>query len=68
MNDETDMKSALVAPIGFCYEHLEVLYDLDLDFSRFLSERGIKYARVKLMNDSDDFVEFLSSVILRTMK
>ena len=64
VTDEIEMKSALVAPIGFCYEHLEVLYDLDLDFSKFLSEKGIKYARVKLMNDSDDFVKFLSSVIM----
>ena len=68
VTEETGMKSALVAPIGFCYEHLEVLYDLDLDFSKFLSEKGIKYTRVKLMNDSDEFVEFLASVIMANLK
>ena len=68
VTEEKGINSALVAPIGFCYEHLEVLYDLDLDFSKFLTEKGIKYARVKLMNDSDDFVEFLASVIITNLK
>ena len=59
---EPEMKSVLVAPLGFCYEHLEVLYDLDIDFSLFLKERGINYARVKLMNDSMKFVDFISNL------
>lgn len=61
--DEPGAKSVLVAPLGFCYEHLEVLYDLDIDFSLYLKNKGIKYARVKLMNDSDSFIDFISNVI-----
>lgn len=63
---EPDMKSVLVAPLGFCYEHLEVLYDLDIDFSLFLKEKGINYARVRLMNDSVKFVEFISNLAVST--
>jgi|GEM_PF-884192 ferrochelatase len=61
---ESGVESVLVAPLGFCYEHLEVLYDLDIDFSLYLKNLGMKYARVKLMNDSEDFINFLSDVII----
>ncbi len=61
--EDDGMRSVLVASLGFCYEHLEVLYDLDVDFSSFLNGRGIGYQRVKLMNDSDDFVSFLARII-----
>jgi len=61
--EESGVKSVLVAPLGFCYEHLEVLYDLDIDFSLFLKNMGIEYARVKLMNDSDDFIDLLADIV-----
>ncbi|MEM3675618.1 MAG: ferrochelatase [Thermoplasmataceae archaeon] len=52
-------------PIGFIYEHLEVLYDLDYEFGGYVKEKGLKYARSSLINDNDRFIEFLSSLILR---
>ncbi|MGC8515984.1 MAG: ferrochelatase [Thermoplasmata archaeon] len=60
---ESGIESVLVAPLGFSYEHLEVLYDLDIDFSLYLKNLGIRYARVKLMNDSDGFVDFISDIV-----
>ncbi len=60
---EKGLSNLLAAPIGFCYEHLEVLYDLDIDFSRFLGENGISYKRIRLLNDDDDFVSFLSRTV-----
>jgi ferrochelatase len=68
ISGENGVKSVLVAPLGFCYEHLEVLYDLDIDFSLYIKNIGIKYARVKLMNDSDDFVAFISGLIASSFK
>jgi ferrochelatase len=61
--EESGVGSVLVAPLGFCYEHLEVLYDLDIDFSLFLKDMSIRYARVKLMNDSDDFIDLLTDIV-----
>lgn len=53
----------LVAPIGFCYEHMEVLYDLDREFASFLSGRGIGYKRSHLPDDSKDFVKLLMNML-----
>lgn len=54
----------LVAPIGFVFEHLEVLYDLDHVVRGFAEERGIHYRRAPMPNDSDRLVEALRSVVL----
>ena len=53
-----------VASFGFVFEHLEVLYDLDVVIREFAEEHGIEYRRVPMPNDSDDVVEALASRIL----
>ena len=66
---ENSVTDSLVAvPIGFINDHLEVLYDLDLEFSLFLSQRGISYRRVPLLNDSDDFIHFLRKIVLKRIE
>lgn len=54
----------LVAPIGFVFEHLEVLYDLDHVAREFAEQQGIHYHRVPMPNDHDQIVEALRSVVL----
>jgi len=53
-----------VAPIGFVFEHLEVLYDLDHVVRDFAEKQGIRYRRAPMPNDSDRLVEALRSVVL----
>lgn len=53
-----------LVPLGFVNDHLEVLYDLDLEFSGFLSQQHISYRRSDLFNDSDDFVAFLRDLVM----
>jgi ferrochelatase len=55
--------SVLVVPIGFCYEHMEVIYDLDHEFGSHLAGRGIKYSRSHLPDDSDQFVKLLLDTV-----
>ena len=55
--------SILTVPIGFFYEHLEILYDLDLEFGGKVKESGINYHRTDLPNDSDNLVEEMVRLI-----
>ena len=41
----------LVCPCGFVSDHLEVAYDLDIDAVAAASERGIPFARTRVLND-----------------
>lgn len=41
----------LVCPCGFTSDHLEVLYDLDVDAVGAAAQRGIAFARTRVMND-----------------
>ncbi|MCL4345041.1 MAG: ferrochelatase [Candidatus Thermoplasmatota archaeon] len=53
----------VTVPIGFIYDHLEVLYDLDTLFGGKVKELGLNYARVKLPNDSEQMVSVIREVI-----
>lgn len=54
----------LVAPIGFVFEHLEVLYDLDVVIRAFAESHGIGYHRTPMPNDDDRLIEALASIVL----
>jgi ferrochelatase len=41
----------LVCPCGFVSDHLEVAYDLDIEAARAAKERGIPFARTRVLND-----------------
>lgn len=56
-------KRILTAPIGFLYDHLEVLYDLDTLFGNRVREAGIDYHRAKMPNDSDYMVKAIKECI-----
>jgi ferrochelatase len=53
---------ALIAPFGFVFEHLEVLYDLDIVVREFATRHGIRYHRVPMPNDSPQLVQALAAV------
>ncbi|HET6793069.1 MAG TPA: ferrochelatase [Acidimicrobiales bacterium] len=43
--------AVVVCPAGFTSDHLEVLYDLDVDARRVAEERGLAFARTRSLND-----------------
>ncbi len=55
-------RSVVLAPIGFLADHVEILYDLDIEARAMAIERGLAYARSASLNASDDFVEVLAGV------
>lgn len=57
-------REVLAVPIGFIYEHLEILYDLDYEFGGKVKESGLKYTRSELPNDSPELISILKNHIL----
>lgn len=51
----------LVCPCGFVSDHLEVLYDLDVDASAAAARRGIPFARTRVLNDDRDVLGALAA-------
>ncbi len=54
----------LVASFGFVFDHLEVLYDLDVVVREFAEGHGIDYRRVPMPNDAEEVVEALATRVL----
>jgi protoporphyrin/coproporphyrin ferrochelatase len=57
------IKNVLVAPIGFVSDHLEILFDLDVEAKELAKKLGMKIERTESFNDSDDFIDVLESVV-----
>jgi len=57
-------RHALVAPIGFLCDHVETLYDIDIELKQFAAGRGLQLERITMLNDSAALIETLTSVLL----
>jgi ferrochelatase len=50
----------VVVPIGFAIDHMETLWDLDIDARSNAEDLGISFTRTSVPNDDDRFIEALS--------
>ncbi len=57
-------KNVLVAPVGFVSDHLEVLYDIDIEARLFSEERGIRLERIAMLNDDPQYMKALAESVL----
>jgi ferrochelatase len=53
----------LVAPVGFVSDHLEILWDLDIEAKERAAELGLELERIELPNDDPAFVHALAAVV-----
>jgi ferrochelatase len=53
----------VVCPIGFVTDHLEVLYDLDVELAAVAAEVGLPFARTASLNDDPRFIGVLADVV-----
>ena len=53
----------VVAPIGFVCDHVEVLYDLDIEAQKVAAELGFRMLRVSCPNDHPTFIRLMATVI-----
>lgn len=55
--------AVVVCPIGFVSDHLEVLFDLDVEARGVAEGAGLAFGRTASLNDDPGFVEILARVV-----
>lgn len=58
------LEAAVLCPIGFVCDHIEVLYDLDDEAARVAADIGLTLTRAAAVNDDPQFVQTMASVVL----
>lgn len=62
------VKSVLVTPVGFVSDHLEVLYDIDIEAKRSAAEIGMRLERIAMLNDDSKYMAALADSVLTALK
>jgi ferrochelatase len=62
------LRAVVIAPIGFICDHIEVLYDLDVEAAGVCRELGLPMARAQTVNDHALFVEALADAVIDTYR
>lgn len=60
---EEGHRHILVCPVGFVADHLEVLYDIDIECQELAKSKGIELNRTESPNASPVFIEALVSIV-----
>jgi ferrochelatase len=58
----------LLAPLGFVCDHVEVLYDLDIEAAKTAKNLGVKISRASCPNDHPTFILMMADVIEQRLK
>ena len=59
-------RDVVVAPIGFVVDHVEVLYDLDVQAQELAAELGLDFHRALTANDHPNFISMLADLVKRS--
>ena len=57
--------SVVVCPVGFVSDHLEILYDLDIEAADVARSAGVALARTRSLDDDPRFLGILAGVVQR---
>jgi protoporphyrin/coproporphyrin ferrochelatase len=57
------VSKVLGAPVGFVSDHLEILWDLDVEARERAAELGLEWARTESLNDEPAFVHALAELV-----
>lgn len=56
------VREIVVSPVGFVAEHLEVLYDIDIEAQAVAKELGMRLERARSMNTDEQFISALADI------
>ncbi len=56
-------KAVVMQPVGFLCDHVEILYDIDVNFRDFGAPLGLKVTRAESLNDSPTLIRALTKVV-----
>ncbi|MDE3157079.1 MAG: ferrochelatase [Acidobacteriota bacterium] len=62
------LRAAVICPIGFVSDHVEVLWDLDREAAAVCREAGIEMARAETANADPRFIDMMADMVLRTIR
>ena len=62
--DDADVDGVVVSAVGFVADHLEVLYDLDIEARKHAEARGLSFARTTCVNDDRAVMEALAQRVI----
>jgi ferrochelatase len=61
------LSAAVLCPIGFVCDHIEVLYDLDREAADVCREIDVSMTRAETVNDDPRFLDMMADVVLATV-
>ena len=50
-------------PVGFLCDHIEILYDIDIEYQKYAKEKNLRLVRTKSLNATSKLIQALASVI-----
>ena len=56
-------RQVLLAPIGFVSDHVEVQYDIDIEFKQLAQSKGMQLERIPMLNATSPLVATLASLV-----
>jgi ferrochelatase len=65
---EENVRNIVICPIGFVSDHLEVLYDIDIECRAVAEEVGVRLERTESLNTDPRYMETLSDVIFAQLE
>jgi ferrochelatase len=57
------LQAVVLCPIGFVCDHIEVLYDLDVEAAQTCRDLGLSLTRAAAVNDQARFLDMLADVV-----
>ncbi len=60
-------RRVLVCPVGFVSDHLEILWDLDIEAREKAAEVGLELERIESLNDDPEFVRALAGIVEKAL-
>jgi protoporphyrin/coproporphyrin ferrochelatase len=62
---EQGVNDVLICPIGFVCEHVEILFDIDVEFQQQAQSLGMHLERIEMLNDHPLMLEALAGLVLQ---
>jgi ferrochelatase len=62
------VRAVVLCPIGFVCDHIEVLYDLDIEAAAVAAQLGLALARAQAVGEHPRFLDAMSDAVLSTLE
>jgi ferrochelatase len=62
------VRKVLVCPIGFVSDHLEILWDIDVEARERAAELGLELDRIESLNDDPAFIRALAELVRQAVR